>query len=98
MENLLEATLYSPDIVTRIESTGATGISIANRWMLGWPERVRALLTAGVYMEHLESQLDQEKEVLANEANLRHLSPREILALYEIRQSPPSLGAHADHS
>lgn len=91
MENIYSSTLYTLEIVTKIETMGATAISFANRWMIGWPERVSALLKAGAYVRCLESQLEQEKEILANEANLRHLARREILELYEIREAPPAL-------
>ncbi|HZW14441.1 MAG TPA: hypothetical protein VFF81_14775 [Noviherbaspirillum sp.] len=91
MENIYRSTAYTPEIVTKIETMGATAVSIANRWMTGWPDRVSALLKAGTYVEHLESQLEQEKVILANESNLRHLSRREILELYEIREAPPAL-------
>lgn len=95
MEELLNTTMYGPDIATKIESTGAMGVSIANRWMLGWPGRVHALLVVGDYIEQLVAQVELEKEILANEPNLRHLAPREVLALYEIKESPPAVKDHA---
>lgn len=91
MENLINSKGYSGDVAAGIEAKGPMAISIANRWMTGWPDRVNALLKADVYLDCLESQLDQEKTLLANEANLRHLSRREILQMYEIRESPPTL-------
>ena len=63
--------------------------TVANRWLMGWPARVTALLKADTYLACLETQVEQEKTVLANETDLRHLSRREILQLYEIRESPP---------
>lgn len=91
MENIYSSNSYPPEIILKIETMGTTAVSIANRWMLGWPDRVSALLKAGTYVGCLESQLEQEKEILANEANLQHLSRREVLALYEIREAPPTL-------
>jgi hypothetical protein len=90
MEELTSRKAYAPDVATTIEAMGAMTVSIANRWMLGWPDRVKALLTAGTYLDCLKSQADQEAEILANEANLRHLSRREVLQMYEIQESPPA--------
>lgn len=88
-------TLYSPKTYRRpmpetIEEMGALAVSIANRWLLGWPKQSKALMQSGNYLDCLAGQVDQEKTILANEANLRHLARREILELYEIRESPPA--------
>ena len=91
MEQLLQTTIYGSELAGKINAMGAMAIGIANRWMLGWPERVRALVMASVYLKHLESQVDQEKEILVNETNLRHLSRREVLQIYEIREAPPAM-------
>lgn len=91
MENLSNPKAYLPQVVARIESMGPIAISIANRWMLGWPDRVAVLLKTDSYLDCLESQLEQEKEILACEANLRHLTRREILEIYEIKDAPPTL-------
>lgn len=80
---------YPVDVAAKVEKMGSLAVSVANRWMLGWPERVELLLAAGTYLSCLETQVDQEKDILANEANLRHLSRREILQMYEIKESPP---------
>lgn len=64
-------------------------VSVAHRWMMGWPDRVTALLKSEAYLEHLAHQVDQEKTILANEAGLRHLTRREVLQMYELRESPP---------
>lgn len=91
MEKLLNSNAYSPETAGKIETMDAMAVSIANRWMMGWPDRVSALLKAGTYVGCLESQLGLEKEILANEAHLRHLSRREVLEIYEIKESPPYL-------
>jgi hypothetical protein len=92
MEEVINRSFYRPDVVTEIEAMGAMVVSIANRWMLGWPDRVKALLIGGTYLEYLKSQAEQEGTMLVNEANLRHLSRREILEMYEIREAPPPFG------
>lgn len=89
MEELYSHKSYPTEVAAKIEAMGAMAISVANRWMLGWPDRAKALVKSETYMGFLESQVEQEKDVLANEANLRHLSRREVLQMYEIREAPP---------
>lgn len=91
MENLINPRSYPAHVAADIEAMGSMAISIANRWIMGWPDRVKALIKADTYLGCLESQLGQEQDILTNEANLRHLSRREILEMYEIKESPPSL-------
>lgn len=90
-EALVNRSIYPPEVALQIEAMGSMAVTIANRWVLGWPDRVQVLLTARVYLSNLAEQLDQEKEMLANEANFRHLAPREVLQLYEINPAPPFL-------
>lgn len=59
---------------------------------MGWPKRVKALLRSGIYISSLESQVSQEREILVNAANLRHLARHEILQMYEIQEAPPATG------
>ena len=68
---------------------GTIAVAVANRWQMGWPARVRTLLKSATYLACLETQVEQEKTVLADTAHLRHLSSREILQLYAIWESPP---------
>ena len=88
-EALTSRNAYAPEIAARIEAMGTVAVSVANRWLMGWPARVTALLQADTYLACLEAQVDQEKTILAHEADLRHLSRQEILQLYEIREAPP---------
>ena len=90
MQQLMERQTYGPGLALKIETMGATAISVANRWLLGWPGRVAALLKTGVYLDCLTAQVEHEKDILANEAGLRHLSRREILQMYEINEAPPA--------
>lgn len=89
MESLYDRKKYPADLALDIEKMGSVAVSIANRWLLGWPARVKVLLATGVYFESLKSQLEQETAVLAAEPNLRHLAAHEIRALYELREAPP---------
>jgi hypothetical protein len=92
MEALYNRMAYSPEVATQIEQLMSVAVSIANRWMLGWPQRVEALLKAGTYLEALEAQTELEKDVLAEAGHLNHLARHEILRIYEIRESPPMVG------
>jgi len=63
-------------------------IEIANRWVLGWPEAVTALIESGEYLEALENQEQQEREILAS-AGTGHLARHEILQEFGLSLSPP---------
>jgi len=85
MQNLYKPQAYPKELHSLITKT-RMGIELANRWMLGWPDRVRALIEAGEYQLAFESQLAQEIEVEANTAQYNHLSSwekREVLGLSE---------------
>lgn len=89
MENLHNREIYGPHLAIEIEKLGSIGIDIANRWMLGWPGAVQNLLDNGTYFDLFCAQVEQEKTILSNESGMRHLSPSEILSVYEIRKAPP---------
>lgn len=90
IEELYSPKTYPRPVADQIEQMGSVAVSIANRWLLGWPKQTKGLIQSGNYLVCLAGQVDQEKTVLANEANLRHLARREILEMYEIRESPPA--------
>jgi len=90
MEDLTSRQIYEPDLAAKIEEMGSVAISVANRWAMGWTPRVKALLKAETYLDCLAAQVEREKDILANEASLRHLSRREVLQMYEIQESPPA--------
>lgn len=90
MEILTNRKSYPPEVAVMIERLSTIAVSIANRWMLGWPQRVEALLKAGTYLEALEAQTEQEKDVLAEAGELNHLARHEILKMYEIGEAPPT--------
>ncbi|MFI4940853.1 MAG: hypothetical protein ACHP7O_11010 [Burkholderiales bacterium] len=89
MEPLASRQTYAPVLALEIETMGSVAVSVANRWIRGWPARVKALLKAGTYLGLLDAQVGQEKDILANEPGLRHLARHEILQMYEIREAPP---------
>ena len=89
MENLVNRELYGADLANDIEALGGIATGIANRWLLGWPTNVQSMLDAKTFFDLLVIQVDQEKQILTSESAMRHLSPAEILSVYEIKKSPP---------
>lgn len=92
MEALSNREIYGPDLALTIEGMGTIAVSIANRWQMGWPERVQALLNWRIYQVNLDAQMNKEKDILAEAGHLQHLSNREILQMHEIKESPPTQG------
>ncbi len=89
MQALYSPGAYPPDARAEVERLGALAVEIANRWMLGWPKRVKGLLASGEYLEALRTQHETEAMVLSHEASLRHLARHEIAELYGLSLSPP---------
>lgn len=96
MEALYKRELYGETTALKIEVMGSTAISIANRWALGWPDRVISLLVANQYLDKLREQTNLEKDVLANETGTKHLSTSEILTMHGVQQEPPEVDRLAD--
>lgn len=90
MQPLIDRTIYTPELALAVETMGSIAVAVANRWQMGWPERVRLLLQKQTYLEALKQQVDLEKDVLSNEMDLRHLAHHEILAHHEVRLDPPT--------
>ncbi|CAN7781300.1 hypothetical protein LJR296_008024 [Cupriavidus necator] len=91
MEALYKRELYGETTALKIEVMGSTAVSIANRWAMGWPDRVVSLLVANQYLGKLTEQTNLEKDVLANETDNTHLSPNEILTMHGVQQEPPEV-------
>jgi hypothetical protein len=87
LEALHNRELYGETTALEIEVMGSMTVSIANRWALGWPERVRSLLLSGSYLQKLCEQGELEKDVLA-EAYMPHLATFEVLRLHGIQAAP----------
>lgn len=90
MEALCNREVYGADVALWIEGMGTIAVSIANRWQMGWPERVQVLLDRRIYQVNLDAQVTKEKDILAEAGHLQHLSNREILQMHEIKESPPT--------
>lgn len=84
---LYRASSYPTEVRSRISSPLA--VEIANRWMLGWPKRARAMLADGTFLELLNSQEQKEREALSNPDN-GHLARHEIAELYGLSLAPPA--------
>ena len=83
--------IYGQELAGKITSQGRYTMAVANRWMLGWPTRVRAMLDGKVFFDWLMGQVNTEKDILADEPNAQHLSEREILEMHEVRLAPPAM-------
>lgn len=86
-------TLYKPrhfpnGLARQISRLPPLAVEIANRWALGWPKRVKALVESGEYLEALKAQEQTEREVLSRPGN-SHLAQHEIVQEYGLSLSPP---------
>lgn len=91
IEQLYKGYVYPIEIQRQIEQMGATAISIANRWLLGWEGEVVGLLENNYYLQHLVEQTELEKTILSEEPNSNHLSRLEILEIHGVNAFPPFL-------
>jgi len=91
LEDLYKREMYGLKLAERIETEGSIAVSIANRWALGWPERVADLLKDKQrYLVNLLSQTDRELDVLAEAVNMNHLSHSEIMQMHGVQEFPPT--------
>lgn len=56
MEELTSRKAYPSAMAAQIEAMGAMAVSVANRWVMGWPQRVKALVKSGAYLGCLETR------------------------------------------
>lgn len=89
MQSLYKPSQYPNGLAAQISRMPALAIEIANRWALGWPKRVKALVASGEYLEALKAQEAKEREVLSKPGN-SHLSRHEIVQEYGLTMSPPA--------
>jgi hypothetical protein len=92
-EQIISAEKYPPEILEKIQSARNLTITIANRWMTGWPERVKALLETGQYWSALARQTEQEADTQAemiDQAERLNLSPWEVNELAGLDPAPPA--------
>jgi hypothetical protein len=92
-EPIVSQDVYPAEILEKLEHSRNITVSIANRWMMGWPERVKTLLVSGEYWPALENQQEMELEA-AVEATQTYdqqgnLAPWEINQMAGIDPAPP---------
>lgn len=90
MQTLYTQKAYPEQIRAVINQSGQMGIELANRWMLGWPKRVKRLLAANEYKEAFLNQLEQEKEAIAANSET-WLAPLEKVQMAGLSLEPPTL-------
>ena len=83
---------YPPEILEKIQTAQNMTVSIANRWMMGWPERVQTLLKTGEYWPALTRQTELETETrveMIDQAERLNLAPWEVNELAGLDPAPP---------
>jgi hypothetical protein len=91
-EQIINAKEYPADILEKIQSARNLTISIANRWMTGWPERVRILMETDEYWPALVRQTEQEADTQAemiDQTERLNLAPWEVNELAGLDPAPP---------
>jgi hypothetical protein len=90
MQDLYQPKLYPLETRVQIVAMGSLAVEIANRWMLGWPLRVKSLLKTGEYLTALAEQRESEATANAQAATLSHLARHEVNELFGLSQQPPA--------
>lgn len=89
MSSLQNHNQYPKDLARKVNLMSPLAIQIANRWMMGWPETVMALISQGEYLPALTRQEHEERKVLA-ESTVTHLAQHEIVQESGLSLAPPS--------
>ena len=89
MQTLCSPKKYPASVQQAMEEVSPLAIEIANRWMLGWPKTVKALLATGEYLDALKRQEVLERDLFSR-VDLRHLARHEICELYGLSPMPPT--------
>lgn len=90
MQELYRPNSYPAPIRAKLKQMPPLATEIANRWMMGWPDRVKALIEANEYLPALVEQEEAERTAYSNPGN-QHLARHEIADLYGLSSSPPTL-------
>jgi len=96
MQSLYKPRHYPPELRQALGSLSDTAIEIANRWALGWPQAVKALIASGEYVDALKAQEHEEIRVKL-EPGLSHLSSWEKAQEYGLCQHPPAASVVEDN-
>ena len=90
MQQLYRPNSYPAQIKAELSSLPPLATEIANRWMMGWPKRVKALIEANEFLPALKEQEDAERTAYSSPGN-RHLARHEIVQMYGLSDAPPTL-------
>ena len=90
MQELYNPMSYPQEIKAELKKMPPLAIEIANRWLLGWPKRVQALIEANQYLAVLKEQEEAEREAYSSDQS-RHLARHEIAEAYGLSAAPPTM-------
>lgn len=88
MANLHNPGLYTDWEMEWFRGMSRYGVELANRWAIGWPERVRALVGTGEYMHILIRQEHMERDAIC----WAHANQRNVESVFRSRglsMAPP---------
>ncbi len=88
LEELYKREIYGPELAEKIETMGSISVSIANRWALGWLDRVKAMLEAKTYLASLEQQTEAEVDMVAEAVDMNHLTHSEKMKVFNLQEAP----------
>lgn len=89
-DNLVSRRSYPADVLAKMEAMPPLALQIADRWMLGWPKQVKALLAQGIFLQALREQEETEAKVQYESRAMTHLAKHEIAELYGLSPAPPT--------
>ena len=95
METLYRPNAYPTAVRAKLRALPPLATEIANRWMMGWPDRVKALLKTEEYLPALIEQEQEERRILSS-AETRHLAQHEILQEHGLSLEPPTTSTSPD--
>lgn len=78
---------YPKAIGLKITAMGDTAMTIAERWMNNWPERVEALIKANQFLRVFREAVDAETKALAEMPVTMERTA--VFELWGIRPDPP---------
>jgi len=91
MQAIYKPTQYPKEVLAKLRLMPQLAVEIANRWALGWPETVAELVQAGIYLEVLTNQEQQEREALTTQPGMNHLARHEIVQEMGLSLAPPAV-------
>jgi hypothetical protein len=88
MQELYRPSSYPEPIRSEFRKARPLMVEIANRWMLGWPKRVKGLIASGEYLDALKLQTEQEMRAISA-PGMNHLARHEMAHEYGLSLEPP---------